>query len=356
MARGDERSHPTLRSVARAAGVSIQTVSNAFNAPHKLSPTTLARIEAEVGRQGYRPNRSARSLRRRRSSLLGFCVPSAATASGVVGDRFVHAVTEAAERAGYHVLLFSASGTSVMGAYEALIAQRAVDGFVLADTTAGDARQGWLAERHVAFAAFGRRWSDPEIGSWVDIDGAAGMAAVVRHLADQGHRRLAFVGWPVGSGVGDDRLAGFERAARSGGLDVIAVERGRNDIATGARLAGHLLHHPDPPTAIVCVSDDLAIGADAAARAAGLKPGRDVAITGFDDSPAASVPALSLTSVRQPLGAAGEHVVRLLAAHLADRAAATERVLLEPTLVVRASSSRSHPTTHPDPKKDWHKQ
>jgi DNA-binding LacI/PurR family transcriptional regulator len=353
MARGVDGRHPTLQSVARAAGVSTQSVSNAFNAPHKLLPATLARIQAEVGRQGYRPDRSARSLRSRRTGLLGFSMPRAASASGAVGDRFVHAVTDAAERAGYHVLLFADTGTSAMAAYQALIAQRAVDGFVLADTTAGDRRQGWLAERNIAFAAFGRRWTDPEVGSWVDVDGAAGIAAIVRHLAEQGHRRLGFVGWPAGSGVGDDRLAGFERATRAAGLDVAGVERGRNDHATGARLTSRLLRRADPPTAVVCVSDDMAIGADAAVRAADLTPGRDVAITGFDDSPAAAVPALSLTSVRQPLDRAGEHVVRLLAACLADRTATAERVLLEPTVVVRASSSPRHPITHTDHRGEW---
>ena len=348
MSRGFERSHPTLQSVAAAAGVSIQTVSNIFNAPHKVQPETRARVEAEIVRQGYRPNRSARSLRMRRSGLLGFCMAPSNAASGAVGDRFVHAITEAAERAGYHVLLFAAtpSGSPAsaahqlgsMAAYEAMLGQRAVDGFVLADTTVDDPRQAWLARHHIPFAAFGRRWADPEIGSWVDVDGAGGTAAAVEHLVSLGHRRLAFVGWPEGSGVGDDRCAGFERAARARGVEVVGVERGDNDHAAGARLGRRLLRRATPPTAIVAVSDDLAIGIDAAVRSVGLRTGRDVSIVGFDDSPAASVPALALTSVRQPLALAGEHVVRLVAAQLGDPDATTERVLLEPTLVVRSST------------------
>ena len=119
-------------------------------------------------------------------------------------DRFVHAVTDAAERAGYHVLLFTSTagdvGAASMAGYEGLLGQRAVDGFVLADTTVDDPRQQWLAERGIPFAAFGRRWSDLEVGSWVDIDGAAGIGAVVRHLAERGHRRLGFIGWPAGLG------------------------------------------------------------------------------------------------------------------------------------------------------------
>jgi DNA-binding LacI/PurR family transcriptional regulator len=341
VSRGFERSHPTLQSVAEAAGVSIQTVSNIFNAPHKVQPSTRTRVEAEIARQGYRPNRSARSLRIRRSGLLGLGIAPAAPGAGSIGDRFVHAVADAAERLGYHVLLFSApsDGDRPVESYDGLLRQRAVDGFVLADTTVEDPRQAWLLARHVPFAAFGRRWSDAEYGSWVDVDGAAGMVGVVEHLAALGHRRIGFVGWPEGSGVGDDRLHGFERAMRRLGLDVAGVERGSNDHAAGARLGHRLLSLPSPPTAVVAVSDELAVGVDAAVRSHGLAPGREVAISGFDDSPAAAVPALSLTSVRQPLALAGEHVVRLVAAQLADRDATVEHVLLEPTLIVRASTN-----------------
>jgi DNA-binding LacI/PurR family transcriptional regulator len=341
VSRGLERSHPTLQSVAEAAGVSIQTVSNIFNAPHKVQSSTRSRVEAEIARQGYRPNRTARSLRTRRAGLLGMGIAPGAPGAGSIGDRFVHAVADAAERLGYHLLLFTtpSEGDGSMDAYDRLLGQRAVDGFVLADTTVEDPRQGWLRSRRVPFAAFGRRWSDAEQGSWVDVDGAAGMAAVVQHLATRGHRRVGFVGWPAGSGVGDDRFAGFERAALRFGLDVAGVERGSNDHATGARLGHRLLALPSPPTAVVAVSDELAVGVDAAVRTRGLEPGRDVAISGFDDSTIASVPALSLTSVRQPLALAGEHVVRLVAAQLADPDATVEHVLLEPSLVVRASTN-----------------
>lgn len=331
--------HPTLRTVADAAGVSIQTVSNILNAPHKVQRDTRDRVKAEILRQGYRPNRSARSLRQRRSGLLGFCVPRVGAGGSGVDDQFVHAVTGAAERAGYHVLLFTEEGEPAMGAYDALLGQRAVDGFILSSTTADDPRHEWLVGRRVPFASFGRRWADPEIGSWVDIDGAAGVALAVDHLAMRGHHRVAFIGWPAGSGVGDDRLSGFERSATANGMTVTDIERGENSHDTGARLARRLLDQPERPTAIVCVSDTMAVGCDSALRSAGMIPGHDVAITGFDDSVVASVPAVSLTTVRQPLPLAGDHVVRLLVAQLVEPAATIERVLLEPTLVVRASTS-----------------
>ena len=299
-------------------------------------------MEAEIERQGYRPNRAARSLRRRQTGLLGYCVQQ--PGGSAVMDRFVHAVTEAAERHGYHILLFTErpDARPSMDAYRALLAQRAVDGFVVSDTTVGDERHDWFRRHAVAFAAFGRRWAEPEIGSWIDVDGAAGVAAAVAHVASLGHRRVAFVGWPTGSGVGDDRCRGFEAAAAAAGLSVAGVARGENTYVDGQRLATAVLDQADPPTALVCVSDEMAFGCDTAVRAAGLEPGRDVALCGFDDTSAAALPPVSLTSVRQPFDTAGEHVVRLLIAALDYRDTPDEHVLLEPELVIRAS------TDHPD--------
>ncbi len=270
--------HPTLTSVAEAAGVSRQTVSNIFNAPHKVQRETRARVEAEIVRQGYRPNRSARSLRMRQSHCIGYCVPAPTASGNPVMDRFLHAITEAAERRAYHVLLFTQAldGSEPRSAYEALLGQRAIDGFVLSDTTVGDPRQPWLRARGTAFAAFGRRFADGEVGSWVDVDGAAGMAAVVRHLAALGHRRVAFVGWPEGSGVGDDRYRGCVEAAAGTDLAIVTVERSENTIERGREVVTRLLAGPDAPTGFVCVSDVLALGCDAAVRVSwpGSRPRR----------------------------------------------------------------------------------
>ncbi len=333
-------------SVARAAGVSVQTVSNALNAPHKVHAGTLARVEAEVARQGYRPNRSARSLRIRRAGLLGYCVRHPKEHTNALLDRFLHAVARAAEELGYHVLLFTEEPDTdlPMTVYRSLLAQQAVDGFVISDTTVGDPRQAWFTEHHVPFAAFGRRWAEPEIGSWIDVDGAGGVAAAVDHVVQLDHRHLAFVGWPEGSGVGDDRARGFLEAAAAHGLPADVVVRAENSIDNGRRLATELLGLAEPPSAFVCVSDDMALGCDRAVRDHGLAPGRDVAITGFDDTPAAGLPGVALTSIHQPVDEAGEHVVRLLVDQLTDPGAPSEQVLRAPTLIVRASTE--HPDRH----------
>lgn len=338
---------PTLNTVAEAIGVSRQTVSNAINAPAKLSPATLALVEAEIRQQGYRPNNRARCLRIQRSCLLGYCAPRPAEAISGVMDQFVRAITTAAERRGHHILLFSEQsehqGVDVppMAVHEDLFAHRVVDGFVISDTDLGDRRQRWFAERRVPFAAFGRRWQQPELGPWVDVDGAAGTESAVAHVAAEGHRRIAYLGWPEGSGTGDDRRSGWQRACAARGLDTRLVATASNGIEEGRALADGLLDLAGPPTAFVCVSDGFAIGCLQAVRERGLEPGRDVAVVGFDDSPAAELPGIGLTSVRQPVEQAGDAVVEMVTDVLADPGRRHPGLLIPPTLVVRTSSVRT---------------
>lgn len=319
---------PSVSTVASAAGVSRQTVSNVLNAPHRVRPETRARVEAVIREVGYRPNRVARSLRTRSTHLIGYCVPG----DNPLLDRFLHAMSTAAGERGYHLVLFTAPrGEDGLATYEDLLAQNTVDGFVLSETTVGDRRQHWLGERGVPFVAFGRAWSEHEVGSWVDVDGAAGTAAATEHLYRLGHRRIGFLGWPPGSGSGDDRLSGWRAACQRLGLGEQPAAHGENGMAHGRALAAAMLAAQEPPTALVCVSDLMAFGARQADHG--------VELVGFDDSPMAALPGVELTSVRQPVEQVGRDVVRLLLDQLGDPAAAPRRLLLAPTLVPR---SRTH--------------
>lgn len=331
---------PTMTSIGRAAGVSRQTVWNVMYAPDRVRPETRERVERAIRDQRYRPNRVASSLRTRSARLLGYCVMArGGDEVNAILDRFLHTVTEAAERRGYHLLLFTAPpGGAGLSTYAELLAEGAVDGFILSDTTLGDPRQRWLVERGVPFVSFGRSWSGAEHGAWVDVDGAAGTDAAVEHLHAQGHRNIAFVGWPEGSGVGDDRLAGWARACRRLGLTPGAVVRSDDDIENGRGLAAQLIDAPHPPTAMVCASDMLALGCLSEVQSRGLRPGRDVAVTGFDDAPLARLSGIELSSVAQPVEEVGAEVVRILIDTLAGNRPPADQVLLAPALRVRASS------------------
>jgi DNA-binding LacI/PurR family transcriptional regulator len=282
--------------------------------------------------------------------------------TGGVLDRFLHALCDAARDRGYDVLSFAAATDDAeLDVIDDLLRRTAVDAYVISGTNHADPRPAWLAARGVPFVAFGRPWGEPDAThSWVDVDGAAGTAAVVEHLVAQGHRRIAFVGWPEGSGVGDDRFAGWVRGTAAHRLPTQGlVQRSEDGVAAGAALTDRLLGLPQPPTAVVCVSDVMALGALRALDDRGIAADTGVAVTGFDDSPLTTVVRPGLTSVRQPLEAVAEKVIEVLLEHLGGSRTAPAQVLLDPVLVVRDSSDRgqsAHPrarsTNHPRVRSD----
>jgi DNA-binding LacI/PurR family transcriptional regulator len=338
----DDSAVATIEAVARHAQVSRQTVSNAVNAPARLRADTLARVLSSIDELGYRPNRAARSLRTRATRMVGYRIePSREGMSSPVLDRFVHALASTAREAGYHIVLFTSDDeTAELDTYSDLIRANAVDAFVLSGVHFDDPRQRWLADHGSPSVAFGRPWGVDDAGPWVDVDGAAGTTDAVDHLVQAGHRRIAFVGSPKDSAVGDDRLGGWRQAMKRHRLPTRGGSiRGIDALATGAGAAGQLLDSAQPPTAIVCASDTLAVGCLHRATELGSIVGRDLAIVGFDDSPVAGFIQPGLSSIRQPLERVGEEIIRLLTAILAGQLPRTPHILLRPTLMVRGSSS-----------------
>jgi DNA-binding LacI/PurR family transcriptional regulator len=329
----------TIAMVAQRAGVSRQTVSNALNSPDLLKPETLARVRRAIEDLGYRPQSAARTLRTRSSRLIAYGIrPARHGRSTPVLDRFLHALSDTAGEAGYRILLFPAADAEAEAeAYDTLLREHSVDGFVLSDTTRGDRRQGWLHKHGIPFVAFGRSWGARDVGDWVDVDGAAGTAQAVDHLVGLGHRRIAFLGWPRGSGSGDDRAAGWREAMRRHGLSPRGLRAFAEDEVEPAADAVRPLLDAGV-TAVVAASDTLAMGCYRALREQGRTPGRDVALTGFDDSPAAPLLTPGLTSLQQPLEEIGQECVRLLLARMASPTAPPVRTLLPTRLVVRESS------------------
>ena len=334
----------TIATVARHANVSRQTVSNVLNSPDVVRDETRARVMAAIEELGYRANLAARQMRTGRSRLIGVRIdPARNGIESSVLDRFLHGLTETAAPAGYRVVLYTAADDdNEIATYDDLLAAYTLDAFVLTHTHYDDTRTAWLRQRQIPFTTFGRPWGAPDLHSWVDVDGAAGTAAATRHLIAAGHRRIAFLGWPPGSAVGDDRRSGWQAAMQAAGLPTDGLARHAPDgVGEGERLAREVLDQPDPPTAAVCASDPLALGAWRT---------RALAVVGFDDTAVAQ--AVGLSSIRQPLAEAAAECVGTLALLLGDHPTTAPRqataggrstdpdmhhVLLTPRLVVRDS-------------------
>lgn len=333
---------PTIETVAARAHVSRQTVSNVLNAPEKVLPETRERVLAAIRETGYRPHVAARELRTGRSQVIALRLPPLTDGiNGLVLDRFLHAVTEAAETHDHRVMLFTArDDADEIAHYETVLRTARPDAFLLASTHRGDRRTRWLAEHSVPFATFGRPWdSDSPTHPWVDVDGRAGTRLAVEHLLALGHERIAYLGWPRGSDVGEDRRAGWLEAMTQGApqvaLDPLHLEV-EDGVREGVQAAARLLDSASP-TGLVCASDSLALGAAETVR----RRGATVSVVGFDDTPVAA--ATGLTSVAQPLAEAARRAVELVLTRLAGDESPEPHVLLRPELVVRESTSKARP-------------
>ncbi|MDX3762286.1 LacI family DNA-binding transcriptional regulator [Streptomyces mirabilis] len=345
---------PTLVDVARAAGVSRQTVSNVINAPERVRPETRERVELFIARLGYQPNRLAQALRANTSRMVGYRIePPTADALDPFHDRLLHSLSEAGRAADRHLLLFPADDDAA----EIEVCQRlhrgaGVEAFVLYGVEAQDPRPRALIDLGVPFVAFGRTAQGSEEYAWVDVDNFFGIAAAVDHLVRRGHRRIGYVGLKPEENVGGQRARGWHAAIDRQGLpsDCHAlVLCGQDTVPAGMQMAFALLERSDPPTAIVTASDTLAVGVMRAAQQWGVEVGRDLAVVGFDDSPTAA--ALELSSIRQPMAEIGQQIMATLLglAPAAEGGPGTAQgsggKLLMPTLIVRSSSASPAPRT-----------
>ncbi|MBO0594397.1 LacI family DNA-binding transcriptional regulator [Nesterenkonia sp. E16_7] len=332
--------HParaTIVDVARAAGVSRQTVSNAINSPERVSPDTLSRVLQVVEELNYRPSSAARTLRHQRAGAVGTELNAVTGTPSDVALPFLTALTLAAPGHACHMVPFaSREAFPMLSGYQDMVRRRLVDAFVLTDTHPADPRPDWLEQAGIPYASFGRIYDDSSRVWWADVDGSAGTSAAVAHLAETGFRTVGFLGWPAGSAVGDDRrlgwLAGVEQHGLALGPEAAAPQSLRQAISAAERLLDGLA----VGDAIVCASDVLALGVQQAALARGWRPGRDIGITGFDGSATAQLHGIS--TLVQPLDEIAEHLLTLVHDQLAGAPAPTRGALFLPTLTVGAST------------------
>lgn len=331
---------PTLKSIARATGFSITTVSRALGGYDDVNDDTRRIILDEAQRQGYAPNLNARLLQGQRTQTIGLIIPaSGPRMPDQFFSEFVAGVSQSAAAAGYDLLLStSAHAAADTGPYQRLVSRGRVDGLVLARTSRHDARVAYLLGTTTPFVVFGR--TDQDNFPHIDIDGVAGQDALTEHFIELGHRRIAYACPPQHLMFAEYRLNGFRAAMQRHHipLDPALVVHGDLTEKSGRELAHHLLNLPDPPTAIMAGNDLMAFGVMSAVQAHGLRVGEDVAVGGFDDVPLAEYIHPGLTTIRQPIYEIGQQLTEMLLRMLAGETLTKRAILLEPELIVRASS------------------
>jgi DNA-binding LacI/PurR family transcriptional regulator len=327
---------PTIATVAELAGVSRQTVSNVVRAPHRVSPETLERVRSVISEVDYRPNRSATALRAQKTGLVAYRCHRPEESENMVLDRFLHELCRAADEHDHHVALVSPESIDdELVMYRELYRSGRVDGFVLSGTYPGDVRLPFLVAEQIPFVSFGRNWDDVQATTWVDVDGAAGTRMATEHYWRNGHRHIAFLGWPKDGAIGDDRRAGYRSAMTRMKSPLTEAESfDRLDAAEAAATA--LLALPDRPTAVVCASDMLALGCAFAAQRLGIAVGAELGIMGFDDSAVTVIARPSLSSIRQPTDQVAQTLMDMFIA--VTQSSPPTSTLLTPSIVHRGSS------------------
>jgi DNA-binding LacI/PurR family transcriptional regulator len=345
----------TLVTVARAVGVSPTTVSNAYNRPHKLSPALRERILGAARDLGYPgPDPAAASLRRGRAGsiglLLGEALAYAFQDPGAV--EFLRGLAEGTAR--HNTVLQLIAALDADGREGAsLLANAIVDGLVVWSLPERHPLLRLARERQIPLVIHG----GPRLDGvpFVGIDDRAAARAAAEHVVALGHRSLGVISHPFGASrrarhrdpaklgrptyrVTRERLAGYTAAAPLADVYEVAV----NSRDEGRRAAHALLDATRRPTAVLAMSDELALGALAAARELGLRVPDDLSVVGWDDLPSAR--AGDLTTIGQSLHDQGRTCAQLLIAATRGELAADEEVRLAAwRLIVRASTGPAPP-------------
>jgi LacI family transcriptional regulator len=326
----------TIREVAALAGVSLKTVSRVVNDEPGVSADLVARVRVAVERLGYRPNATASALRRRdgRTATIGLLLED-------VGNPYSSAVHRAVEDAarGRGVVVFAASSDEdperERDAIEVFTGRR-VDGLIM--MPASHDQSYLLAERRngTAVVVIDRPPAFIDVDS-VTVDNRAGAETGVRHLLDQGHRRIAYLGDLDTIATAAQREVGYRQAHVAGGVAVDGglVRTAVRSSAAAADAVVALLDLPDPPTALFAAQNLITIGAVRALRAVGRH--HEIALVGFDDFVLAELLDPAVTVVMQDPGAVGAAAAKLLFGRIDGDRTPSHHVVLPTTLVARGS-------------------
>lgn len=274
---------PTMKDVGILAGVSQSTVSHVVNRTGKIPPETTKRVREAILQLGFRPNDTARNLRLQQSKTIGLITDRIAT-TPFAGKVLLGAQEYAWER-GY-LLLVVDTGLDAeieVAAVDAMLS-RQVDGLLYASMSWGEVDTPAAVSKVPTMLI--NAWSGTDLSLPAVVpDEVAGGRLAARVVISAGHRRIAYLGGPDDDQARIERERGFREEHEASGLavDPRLVLTGDYHVDTGYRLAGRLLTEPDPPSALVCGNDRMALGAIMAALSMGLQVPADLSIVGYDD-------------------------------------------------------------------------
>ncbi|SED21924.1 transcriptional regulator, LacI family [Rhizobiales bacterium GAS188] len=328
----------TLRDLATHAGVSRATVSLVLRKSPLVAEKTRLRVRESMAALGYVYNRGAANFRTQKTQTVGVAM------NELVNPYFSEltaAIERALAKAGRTVFLSNSSeDPSVQDSFIATMREYNVEGLVICPTKGSNPKTlRRLTEFGMPCVLISRNLP----GSGLDYAGndhRLGTRLATEHLISLGHRRIAMVGANELISTGIERREGYEQAlaAHDLAIDRELILPGPPTRSFGAEAVKALIAMPEPPTACVCFNDVIAFGVMLGLRQIGLEPGRDFAVTGCDDIAEAALWTPALTTVAVDSIGMGEAAARLLIERSADFGLPRRQVVLQPKLIVRASS------------------
>lgn len=327
----------TIKDVALKADVSIATVSRVLNGSRYVSPDLRERVVNAMQALGYQPNAIAQGLRRQATHSVGLLIPRI---NEPFFAQFAFALEKTFFSSGYRTLVCSTEeNPDKEREYVTMLLGQQVDAVVAFPSIArADDHLARLVERGVPVVVVERQLAGFEV-SQVLVTNAQGADDAVRHLVELGHVRIGVICASL-EHIPPDRLDGARQAAVESRVDAsIRVVDRLPDFATGYDVGLDMLRGQPRPTAIFALTDSMAVGVLHAAAELGLRVPDDLSIVGFDDIPLVSFLIPPLTTIAQPTYAMGESAARILLDQLAGDDPGPQTVLLETTLVRRASTA-----------------
>jgi len=328
----------SLTEVAKAAGVSIATVSRVISHPDKVAPQTQTEVRKAMKELDYQPNRVARRLRQRggKRHLLGLIIPD-------IQNPFFSEMARGVEDVAYAnqfavMLCNSDEDLKKESFYLDVMRAESVDGIILPPINDHDPAVAKLVESGMPIVTVDRSLADSTVDK-VEVDNRQGSFDAVAHLIKIGHRRIGLITGRLNVSTSRDRKLGYEQALAAAEIpfDDDYVRVGDYKQASGGTLADELLALKNPPTALFVANNLMAVGAIEAIHRRKLKIPGDVAIIGFDDLPWAEALDPPLSVVRQPAYEVGRAAAELLLKRLVSRDSPAAWLRLRPRLILRSS-------------------
>jgi LacI family transcriptional regulator len=330
--------------LAQDLGLSVSTVSRALNGYTDVAESTRLRVMARAQALGYKPHPGARRLKSGKSGAVGVVLPTSPEGGQFIDSMYsslLGGISSVLEPAGYS-LMATTSATSTpeqeRGVYENFIRSGWFDAFVIVRTRLVDQRVGLMVEHAQPFVTYGR--CENSTGhAWVDTDNEMAFFMAAQRQIAFGHRNIALLNGPAEYTFARLRQQGYVNALKQAQLtlDERLIVQGHLSETGGFAMAQHLLALEDRPTALLCATDAMAIGAMAACRARGLRVGSDISIMGYGNSDAGRYCNPPLSTIEHRIVENGQHLGQVLLSVLAGDSPQSLHYL-EPVVLVPRSS------------------